>query len=95
MSPELSRCDHVKDFEKSIRILQKHIENHPYTNSTKFSALNLQKELDSCGKLIIPCVSFRPLKQSLEQITSNLFSTVYSFVAVMQVIVPQFFYIEF
>jgi hypothetical protein len=41
------------------------------------------------------CVSFRPLKRSLEQITSTLFSTVYSFVAVMQVIVPQFFNIEF
>jgi hypothetical protein len=38
---ELSREDNTKDYAKSIRSLRKVIKNHPYTNSSKFSSMEL------------------------------------------------------
>jgi hypothetical protein len=39
---ELSRDKNTKDYVKLIRNLQKIIENHPYTSSSKFSSLELK-----------------------------------------------------
>jgi hypothetical protein len=38
---ELSRADLTKDNAKSIRSIQKFIENHPCTNFLKYSSLKL------------------------------------------------------
>jgi hypothetical protein len=39
MSLELFRDDHMKDYAKSIRSIQKIIKNHPYISSLKFLSL--------------------------------------------------------
>jgi hypothetical protein len=39
MSLELFKDNHVKDYVKSIRSLQKIIKNHPYINFSKFLLL--------------------------------------------------------
>jgi len=47
VSLELSRDNHTKNYAKSIRSLRKIIQNHPYTNSLKFSSLEYGVESSS------------------------------------------------